>query len=377
MRRVLTAAVAAILGALPSATLAGLEICNDSEVKQTIAVGYKSGDVWVSEGWWGISPGDCVEPVKGDLKNRYYYLRAQAKGWQFDDERIPFCTTTKAFTIEGDEDCAGRGFDKRYFRKIDTGTSAKHFKVELAAFVRPDPTEPAERGYKASPTEEKAAVQAAPEPPVKRSTPPQDSAAAAPEPKPAATAGFAPGTHGDPWDGRGIVQGCEIIDGYDHCAFYADGMKFMAPRGGPSDGSAFSVLSAVDPGTPVMVKGDIVEFFDRSVEFAISQLSIAKFTELDVMLHDMQGQWYSVDDPASQFTVLGAEWIWTYDGDNTRIDPFSITTSCGGRSGGPYIASLDPEVGDTLCYSVEKLDRTNLVMMYVDNGNFLEYRRLD
>lgn len=377
MRAMFSVVVTALAGLIPATAWAGLEICNDSEVQQTVAIGYKSHDVWVSEGWWGISPGNCVEPVKGDLKNRYYYVRAQASGWTFDHDRIPFCTTTKAFTIEGDEDCAGRGFDKRYFRKIDTGTTAKHFKVELAAFTRPDPTEPAERGYKAFPTEDKAAAPAAPEPPVKRSTPPQGSAAAPPKAKPAAAAGFAPGTHGDPWDGRGIVQGCEIIDGYDHCAFYAEGTMFMVPRGGPSDRVAQTILGALDPGTPVMVKGDIVEFFDASVEFALSSAEIADFTENDVILRDMQGAWYAVDDPNSQFTVLGSRRYWTYEGEPSLEDRFEITNRCAGRTGGPYIASRDPEMGDILCYSIERLEGFTLEVMYVENGNFLEYRRLD
>lgn len=376
MRKLLSLSALLCAGLAPVAALAGFEVCNDSEARQSIAIGYKSGDTWVSEGWWIVEPGDCSEPVKGDLKNRYYYLRAQAKGWEFDDERIPFCTQTKAFTIEGDEDCVERDYDKRYFRKIDTGKTAKHYTVQLSAFVRPDPTEPAERGYKASETEDRAEVKQV-APPVKSTTPPAASSPPPPPKKKKAAAGFAPGTYGDPWDGRAIVQGCMVQDGFDHCAFFADGMMFMAARGGPSEPGALSVLSALDPGTPVMVKGDITEFYDSSVEVALSSVQVAKFGRADVALHDLQGAWYSVDDPASQFTVLGVEREWTYDGEPSGSDRIDVSTRCGRHEGGLYIGSFDPETGDTLCYSIEKLADFSLELMYIDNANFLEYRKLD
>lgn len=373
MRVVYALAVAVLLGPAPG--WAGLEICNDSDVRQSVAIGYKSDETWMSEGWWNISPGNCVEPVEGDLKQRYYYVQAKAAGWVFEHERIAFCTTSRAFTIEGDEDCAGRGFDKGYFRKIDTGKTARHFTVELAAFMRPDPTEPAERGYTSRSTEDKAAAPPPVQPPT--ATPPAATPPPAAQP-PAAPAGFAPGTHGDPWEGRGIIQGCDIIDGYDHCSFYADGMKFMVPReDGPSEPGARNVLTTLDPGTPVRAEGDIVDFFDASVEFAISRIAVAKLIENDVLMRDLQGAWYAVDDPASQVTILGSERFWTYDGADSMFDTFRIANQCDGRSGGPYIVSTDPEMGDTLCYSIERLDRQSIVLMYVGSGNFLEYRRLD
>jgi hypothetical protein len=155
-------------------------------------------------------------------------------------------------------------------------------------------------------------------------------------------------------------------------------MKFMVPRGGPSDRVAQAILQAQDPGVPLQVTGDITAFFDSSVEFALSSAEPAGYTEFDVMRHDLQGHWYAVDDPASQFTVLGAERYWTYDGVPSMTDSFRLTTRCNGRSrGGPYIASRDPEIGDTLCYSIEHLDGLRLVVMYVENGNILEYRKLD
>ncbi|MFT7593535.1 MAG: hypothetical protein ACI8R4_000848 [Paracoccaceae bacterium] len=97
----------------------------------------------MSEGWWNIAAGDCKTPIRGDLKNRYYYYMTKSKGWNFWDEKFRFCTTSDAFTITGDEDCAGRGYDSNHFRKIDTGKTGKRRTQFLAAFstrVTPAPT---------------------------------------------------------------------------------------------------------------------------------------------------------------------------------------------------------------------------------------------
>ena len=73
----------------------------------------------MSEGWWNIKAGDCSTPIGGDLKNRFYYYLAKSKGWSFEDENFRFCTTSKAFTINGDEECTGRGY--LYAREPDSG----------------------------------------------------------------------------------------------------------------------------------------------------------------------------------------------------------------------------------------------------------------
>ena len=65
---------------LGSATpaLADFKICNQTDSRAFASIGYKENEEWVSEGWWTIEPGDCSIPVVGDLKNRYYYIRAES-----------------------------------------------------------------------------------------------------------------------------------------------------------------------------------------------------------------------------------------------------------------------------------------------------------
>ncbi len=104
---------------LPAA--ADLEICNNTGYLASVAIGYSSGDTWVSEGWWNIEGGDCATVVDGDLPLRYYYLYAEhdevGGGWS---DEYYFCTSDNKFTIVGDTNCESRGYNTTGFVEIDT-----------------------------------------------------------------------------------------------------------------------------------------------------------------------------------------------------------------------------------------------------------------
>ena len=115
----------------PAAGWAGLTFCNETAVTQTVAIGHKDGDNWISRGWWNIKPGDCATPVGEDLRYRYYYYRAEATGRTFSDENYVFCTQRSAFAITGDENCQDRGYERSKFRRIDTGEKNTSFTLTL------------------------------------------------------------------------------------------------------------------------------------------------------------------------------------------------------------------------------------------------------
>ena len=116
---------------MASGAQAGLEICNQTSAVQGISIGYKDGETWVSEGWWNIDPGACAIVVGGNLKNRYYYYRAEVNGGPFKGEGYMFCTTPEDYTIVGDNNCSGRGYDREAFSEVDTGTKATDFTLTL------------------------------------------------------------------------------------------------------------------------------------------------------------------------------------------------------------------------------------------------------
>jgi len=122
-----------LLGSLAAApALADLEFCNTTDETVSVAIGYSEGGTWMSEGWWMMAPGACKQPIVGDLPNRYYYWRATSPSYTWENGAVMFCTTSQEFTIIGDEDCAGRGYDRSRFNEIDTG-EARSYTVTLSA----------------------------------------------------------------------------------------------------------------------------------------------------------------------------------------------------------------------------------------------------
>lgn len=101
---------------------AGLNVCNHTPQKATMALGKYNGSQWVSQGWWRIQPNRCLELVSGRLLARYYYLYATDSAFANWDGNKIFCVGVfENFEIEGRGNCAARGFDQRGFLEIDTG----------------------------------------------------------------------------------------------------------------------------------------------------------------------------------------------------------------------------------------------------------------
>ena len=112
---------------------AGLQVCNETEHTQSLAFGYDGADGWTSEGWWVADAGQCVTPTLDGQHHRYIYYRAEVNGGPFEGQSYFFCTTSDAFTILGDDNCASRGYDREDFREIDTGSSDGIFTFTLVA----------------------------------------------------------------------------------------------------------------------------------------------------------------------------------------------------------------------------------------------------
>jgi len=339
--------IAAVLGlllaifALPAK--AALTFCNKADVMHTFAVAFKVEAGWQVEGWWNIEPGDCKVVVGGDLKNRYYYWRAKAKGRDFTGEDFYFCTKTEAFTIVGEQgNCALRNLDSHEFSKLDTGKSAKDFTLNL---VLPDSA-------------------AGPD-------------TASDEDQEPLIAGEA-GSYGDPYANDAIFQECLEEGDAEWCAFHADGTKFYVYQDGRTPDDIFDFMRKLLPGDPIAVEGDLVEVFDSTAEVVLRVAAGRRGDARDVMIGKMQGYWYATDDPNARFNILGAERINDYDGEMMGTEFISLRDNCDDFSGGgPYLYARDPEGGDSLCYEVVSVSDLEMVLMYLPRGNFLEYRKLD
>lgn len=129
--------------ALPSTASASLDICNESQSRVGVALGYYVQDDWVSEGWWHLEGGQCSAVIQSDLSARYYYLFAidfdAGGGWS---GYSTLCVEPGEFTISGRRECEARGHHTAGFMEVDTMNSPNWI-VRLDAASRkanPSPT---------------------------------------------------------------------------------------------------------------------------------------------------------------------------------------------------------------------------------------------
>src|ERR1051326_6614958 len=112
--------LALLAGALPAA--ADFRLCNNTGSRVGIAIGYKDGDGWTTEGWWNLGTRACETLLKGAPGGRFYYVYAidYDRGGEWSGKAF-MCTRDKEFTIRGIEDCLARGFERTGFFEVDTG----------------------------------------------------------------------------------------------------------------------------------------------------------------------------------------------------------------------------------------------------------------
>jgi uncharacterized membrane protein len=121
-------------GQLPAR--ADFRLCNLTSSRVGVAIGYKTKEIWRSEGWWNVKPTECQTLITGNLSSRYYYIYAQDydRGGDWSGTSV-MCTQDRQFTIDGIEDCLARGFDRQKFQEVDTGEQ-KTWTVQLTDSTR-------------------------------------------------------------------------------------------------------------------------------------------------------------------------------------------------------------------------------------------------
>jgi uncharacterized membrane protein len=116
--------VLAVLGiwlASSNAARADFRLCNNTGSRVGIAIGYKEGEAWTTEGWWNLSSRSCETLLRGLLTSQFYYIYAidYDRGGEWSGKAF-MCTRDKEFTIRGVDDCLARGFDRTGFFEVDT-----------------------------------------------------------------------------------------------------------------------------------------------------------------------------------------------------------------------------------------------------------------
>jgi uncharacterized membrane protein len=123
-RSFLSVLCALVLGTLSSTAALAVDfrLCNSTKSRVGVAVGYKDGESWVTEGWWNVPAASCETLLKGPLVARYYYVYAldYDRGGEWGGSAF-MCTREKEFTIRGIDNCLARNYNRTGFFEIDTG----------------------------------------------------------------------------------------------------------------------------------------------------------------------------------------------------------------------------------------------------------------
>ena len=322
-----------ILPLLAGPAYADLTVCNDTDIRSTVAIGYHNDGSWTSEGWWGIEPGQCRSVVKGKLPKRHYYWRATSADGPVVTGDYSFCTASDAFTIVGDKDCADRGYKKAGFREEDIG-EATDYTLSIAALP-----------------------------------------SATPEPK--ADAG--PGTYGEPFTIVGVFRGCWATAEVMECEFHADGWRYIASEEGPTPLGVIDALGVFSDGMRLQVSGDLISYAGDRADIMIRGIEPApaaapapapKVSTEGLMQH-VQGYWESDAGDGYGWFIEGNRLREIYDANLMRESFFEIAATCAASDGrGPVIIAWpEPDEGDgPSCYVVTEAAQRHLAVRDVVEG---------
>ncbi|MCH2093762.1 MAG: DUF1036 domain-containing protein, partial [Rhodobacteraceae bacterium] len=288
---------------------------------------------WVSEGWWGVEPFDCREVISEDLTRAFYYWRATNVHGAFRDDAFSFCTEGSAFTIVGDHDCEGRGYRKEQFREEKLNGATDYY-ITLTAEDAPSGT-----------------VQI------------QDSAA--------------PGTYGEPYSVQGRLEGCFYEADDLYCEVTADGWFYIAPSYHPTGSWVFEGLEALEPGSEVVIHGDMVSVDGVNAEVTIREYDIIRVPvappadDLAWLMTHLQGIWTSNEDSGYSMIIGGTQLDEIYDSNLIQRSFFELHPSCAASNGaGPVIIAYpEPDEGQgPSCFLVTETGRNSLGLIDLLNN---------
>ncbi|MEM6579347.1 MAG: DUF1036 domain-containing protein [Pseudomonadota bacterium] len=356
--------ISAALTCLAAPALAGLEVCNSTDEEQSVAIGHLVDGTWTSEGWWNIAAQDCADVLSEPLQNRYYYYRAEIPGGVFEGEGYTFCIIDDVFTIPGQDDCEARGYQSAAFSVIDTGETATEFQLTLVA---PEDLD-----------EEPAIAEQSPEPAPSKAPVTNEVAPRAENGNTRLDSGFLLGSLGEPVTQIALFQGCQHQFGESVCAFFADGVKWVAPYGGPTPSTFLDQLNGLAQATVVELEGDILNYGDITIEVALSAVTLrpgALPYGREVAL--LQGAWVSEDDPAYEIEFAGGELYERYDGTQTDLFYWRFDETCEGARAASDLALIKtvPETRETECLLADQMSLDRLEFVNPGRGNILSFRR--
>jgi uncharacterized membrane protein len=101
--------------------MAEFAVCNQSFDVVNVAIGQFERSEFVTRGWWTIGPNQCANVIREKLDARYVYVFAQdVFGNAILNGGTSMCVGPEEFVIQGEKDCAVRGFLEVPYAEVDT-----------------------------------------------------------------------------------------------------------------------------------------------------------------------------------------------------------------------------------------------------------------
>lgn len=111
----------AMMALQASPAMAEFAVCNQSFDVVNVAIGQFERNEFVTRGWWTVGPNQCANVIKEKLDARYVYVFAQdVFGNAILSGSTNMCVGPKRFEIQGEKDCAVRGFIEVPYVEVDT-----------------------------------------------------------------------------------------------------------------------------------------------------------------------------------------------------------------------------------------------------------------
>ena len=106
---------------LASPAHAEFAVCNQSFDVVNVAIGQYERSDFVTRGWWTVGPNQCANIIREKLETRYVYVFAQdVFGNAILNGGTSMCVGPKRFEIQGEADCAVRGYVEVPYVEVDT-----------------------------------------------------------------------------------------------------------------------------------------------------------------------------------------------------------------------------------------------------------------
>ena len=119
MRHLRAFLIGCILQASPA--VAEFAVCNQSFDVVNVAIGQFERNSFITRGWWTVGPNQCANVIKEKLDARYVYVFAQdVFGNAILNGATNMCVGPRRFEIQGEKDCAVRGFIEVPYVEVDT-----------------------------------------------------------------------------------------------------------------------------------------------------------------------------------------------------------------------------------------------------------------